>query len=268
MQKIWQEVFNVHTYEVDALGRMSLPVLGNMLQEAASRHASHLGWGYDALISQQCIWVLTALRIDLDRDPRWNDTITIDTWPSGRNRLYYHRDFRIKNQMNECLGTATTNWIIIDIKTRKPARVEIPQPVDYNEMERLYESQPRKWPVSDEMHLIETIGVRFDDLDINHHVNNIRYFDWMMRSIDSEFRRNHRMKTFEIHFLSEATDRDTVQISLHQGVHRIQHLLTRTQDDKSLTQAFSEWESMEDPGRDDCCIKRKLREEGIIDQMD
>ncbi len=246
MHKIWKETFNVHTYEVDALGRMSLPVIGSLLQEAASRHATHLGWGYDFLISNQYIWVLTALRLDLKKDPQWNDEITIATWPSGKNRLYYYRDFRIGNKQGECLGTATTNWIILDVKSRRPARVQIPEPIDYNEMENLYESAPRKRPLSETIEPVETIDVRFDDLDINLHVNNIRYFDWILRSIDSDYRRKHRMKMFEIHFLSEATDSDSVTISLHRDGHLMQHLLTRQTDQKPLTQAVSEWEPFQE----------------------
>lgn len=242
MNKIWTESFNIHTYEVDALGRMSLPVLGSLLQEAASRHAVQLGWGYDALISQNCIWVLTALKIQMDRDPHWEDQIIIKTWPSGKNRFFYFRDFKIENQEGKFLGSATTNWIIINTATRKPVRLEIAEPFDYTEMDSLFEAQPKKWPVREEYPLIETIHVRFDDLDINNHVNNIRYFDWILRSVPSDFRKAHRLKTFEIHFLAEGVEEDKIDVFLHQDGQTLQHLLKRQSDGKSLTQALSQWE--------------------------
>jgi medium-chain acyl-[acyl-carrier-protein] hydrolase len=245
MRRIWKESFNVHTYEVDALGRLSLPLLGSLLQEAASRHAMHLGWGYQSLIMKDCIWVLTALKIQLDQDLRWNDRVIIRTWPSGRNKFFYFRDFTIENQNRVIFGNATTNWMIIDRKSRRPARPEIPETFDYATMKNLFDSQPHKWPVIETLIVQEVIQVRFDDLDINRHVNNIRYLDWMMRSIASDFRKRHRLKCFEIHFLSEATEQNEIGICLQQNGTELQHLLKQMQTGKAVSQAKSVWEPLQ-----------------------
>ena len=245
MEKIWNESFNVHTYEVDAMGRLSLPVLGSLLQEAASRHATHLGWGYESLIMKNCIWVLTALRIRLSQDPCWNDRVIIHTWPSGKNRFFYFRDFIIENQSGVSFGTATTNWMIIDREFRKPARPEIPEIFDYTKMKKLFETQPRKWPLTEKIPLTETVHVKFDDLDINRHVNNIRHLDWMMRSIPSDFRKQHRLKLFEIHFLSEATELNEIGIYNQQNDMEFQHLLKQQLTGKAVSQAKSFWESIQ-----------------------
>ena len=242
MEKIWKESFNVHTYEVDAMGRLSLPVLGSLLQEAASRHATHVGWGYQSLIMKNCIWVLTALRIRLDEDPCWNDRVVIHTWPSGKNKFFYFRDFTIENQSGVHFGNATTNWMIIDRQFRKPVRPEIPEIFDFTKMKKLFETQPRKWPVTGKIPLTETIHVKFDDLDINWHVNNIRHLDWMMRSIPSDFRKQHRLKLFEIHFLSEATEQNEIEIGLELNDTELQHLLKQRQTGKVISQAKSVWE--------------------------
>ena len=242
MKKIWKESFNVHTYEVDALGRLSLPVLCSLWQEAASRHATHLGWGYQSLIMKDCIWVLTALKIQLDQDLHWNDQVIIQTWPSGKNKFFYFRDFAIENQNGVVFGNATTNWMIIDRKSRRPARPEIPEVFDYTVMKNLFQSQPRKWPFMQTMTAGEVIHVKFDDLDINRHVNNIRYLDWMIRSIPSDFRKQQRLKLFEIHFLSEATEQNQIEIHLRQNQQEFEHLLKRSADGKAITQARSSWE--------------------------
>ncbi|MBN1780832.1 hypothetical protein JW948_06895 [bacterium] len=242
MEKIWQERFNVHTYEVDALGKMSLPVLGSLLQETASRHANDLNWGYASLIQKNCIWVLTALKIEMTAYPEWDDTLMIETWPSGKNRLYYFRDFRIKNEQEQTLGIATTNWLIIDIDSRRPARPEITEPFDFTELGTVFPEPPRKWPVSEDITVIETVSVKFDDLDINNHVNNIRYFDWMLRSMEADFRKKHRLRSFEIHFLSEALENDRIQVALKQESGHFEHLLKQEDSGKSVAQARSSWE--------------------------
>jgi len=243
IQKIWTDSYRVHTYEVDALGRMSLPVLGSLLQESASRHASHLGWGYDAMTRKNCIWVLTALKIELDRDPHWDETLIVQTWPSGKNRLYYFRDFSIKAPQGKCLGKATTNWIIIDVKTRRPAKPEIPESFDYTELNSVFKSQPRKWVLPDTLSSVDSVQVKFDDLDINNHVNNIRYIDWMLRSLESTFRKNHRLCQFEIHFTAEATDRDNIEVWLGRNGSEYEHILKQESTGKTIAQARSLWQS-------------------------
>ncbi|MBN2105395.1 hypothetical protein JW835_15255 [bacterium] len=243
IQKIWSDTYRVHTYEVDAEGRMSLPVLGSLLQESASRHANHLGWGYEVLTQKNCIWVLTALKIEMVNDAHWNDEVIIQTWPSGKNRLYYFRDFNIQTSGAKTLGKATTNWIMIDMDSRRPASAEIPEPFDYTQMNALFNKQPRKWPVPGNLSKIRTIQVQFDDLDINNHVNNIRYVDWMLRSLNSPFRKSYRLCEFEIHFTAEATDQDNIQVWLGQNKNAFEHLLIREKDNKAVAQALSVWES-------------------------
>jgi medium-chain acyl-[acyl-carrier-protein] hydrolase len=242
-----------------------LSLLGSLLQESASRHADQLGWGYASLIQKNCIWVLTALRIEMEKDPRWNDQLTIETWPSGKNRFFYYRDFRILGEKNDFLGKAVTNWIVIDTKTRKPSRPEIPEPYDFSEMKSQFPEPPHKWTPPDSMDLTGSLHVQFDDLDINNHVNNVRYLDWMLRSLDSGFRRNHRLKAFEIHFISEAHDEDLIQVRIGRNSHECQHLLCRESDGKPIAQACSIWEPFKlNVAEGECCIKKTLSEKGFI----
>jgi len=70
-------------------------------------------------------WVLSGFFITIDSYPKWQDTITIQTWPSGLERLFAMRDFIIFDADRKVIGTAKSAWIVIDMALRKPVRPQV-----------------------------------------------------------------------------------------------------------------------------------------------
>ena len=57
-----------------------------------------------------------------------------------------------------------------------------------------------------------TFQVRNSDLDVNGHVNNTRYAQWILDSIPLEAHAAYRLDEYEINFLAETNVGDTVVI--------------------------------------------------------
>ena len=53
--------------------------------------------------------------------------------------------------------------------------------------------------------------VRYFDIDINHHVNNARYLDWMLDPLGPDFLRQHRPVAFKINYEAEVQEGATVE---------------------------------------------------------
>ena len=98
--KVREEKFTVKSYECRPDGNIKTACLMQYLQEAAALHAEELGFGVDSLNKINCYWVLSNLRIEIDRLPKWNDEITVKTWPSGYNRVIATREFVGRDQNN------------------------------------------------------------------------------------------------------------------------------------------------------------------------
>ena len=116
-----RESFAVHTYEVDAFGTLAVPALSGYLSEVAGLHAGELGVGLDALMARGLTWVLVRQRIENPVPVRLGDTIEIETWPSGIDRLAAVREFVVRRGDEE-VARATTQWFVLDVATRKPVR--------------------------------------------------------------------------------------------------------------------------------------------------
>ena len=52
--------------------------------------------------------------------------------------------------------------------------------------------------------------VRYFDIDVNHHVNNARYLDWLLDPLGGEFLRTHRPVSLVIRYQHEVREGATV----------------------------------------------------------
>ena len=242
---IWSEDYPVATCDADYHGGMFIHQLCRLFQEAAHRHADHLGVGYQFLTANQMAWVLLSLRIEVKRYPRWDETITVQTWPSNRDRLYYYRDFRILDGAAESIVRAVTKWLVTDVERRIPQKTE-------NIVEFRFNLQPTQFPEwVDKIvpwGLLEPFsGFRVDytDLDLNLHLNNTRYIERVMAAYPREFLDHMTLRELDVNFLAEAQYGDEVVIEKVDPVEG-QHLLTLTKqaDGKEVCRMRLRWERM------------------------
>ncbi len=126
-----KETFAVRSYEVDAFSELSVPALWGYLQEAAGLSAERLGFGVSRCLDAGFTWVLARQRLELSRAARLGESVEIETWPNGTERLAAFREFVVRSRGEE-LAKATSTWFLLDVKTRRPvdpgdrARLRLP----------------------------------------------------------------------------------------------------------------------------------------------
>jgi len=216
--KFYKENFKVHTYEVDIHNRLTIQALAQFLQESASNHAALLGFGVEYLLGNNRTWVLSRLAIEIEDFIPLGETITIKTWPADTEKLFFIRDFEITNSKGSIIGSATSYWIFIDTEKGRPIHPSKKEIVfDYKNIERGFNRPLEKLPSAGESLPEKLFHVRYSDLDLNNHVNNIKYIEWGMEGIDPEYRKNNIPFLLEINFLAEAKYGDKVGLSMEKG---------------------------------------------------
>ena len=201
--------FDVRTYECGPDGRASLPTICNYLQEAASRNAESLKFSktnFDAA-GENISWVLTRLRVKMDRYPRWEDRATVATWPSGGRRIVAYRDFEIRDAAGAHLGSATSEWMLIDLSSRRV--VPIPGYVFScvnTARGRILGETPfakLRWEGPAEANA-GTFRAKRGDIDMNGHVNSLKYIEHILNLWDSDWYSAHPLRRFDIAYVAEA----------------------------------------------------------------
>jgi acyl-CoA thioesterase FadM len=126
---IWREEYTIRSYEADAQGKATMPLLCRFMQESASNHAEHLGFGISWLAENDFAWFLTRQLIVMDVYPGLGETIQLLTWPKGRDRLLWYRDFKVLDSSESTIGRAVTAWLVIDLDKRRPRRADTLPPL-------------------------------------------------------------------------------------------------------------------------------------------
>jgi acyl-ACP thioesterase len=231
----------IHSYDVDFRRRLRPDALCGYLQEAASEHAIRLGVGYRQLEAKGLFWVLSRLLIRIEQMPAWHETLSVETWAKGSDRLFALRDFLLRNATGEVLCRATSCWLMLDQATRRPVR-----PDRY--FERLHhpahaiENVPDKLAPAVSGAVRHQTTARYTDLDHNRHVNNIRYPGWISDSFTLDFYEKYWLSHMQINFLAEVKAGQAINIRLREE-HQLSHLLSGFVDstDKACFSARLEW---------------------------
>ncbi len=249
MKKSWEEEYSISFYEVDTKNEVFLPVLWSLMQETAWHHADHLRVGYSDLGERQYFWVLSRLSIQMKGYPQWGDQIKIKTWLTGIGRLFALRHFSVAASTGNILGTAQSAWLVLDLKHRKPQKIE---PI-FKHLLHLFDEmpsaeEPEKLPPSVPSEIEKSYAVRYSDIDMHHHVNNIKYIEWILDSYPFEMNQTHQIHTFEVNFLAESSHGD--EITIHTEFFGdsplfFLHSVFRKNDRRELCRARVSWKRIE-----------------------
>ncbi len=179
------------------------------MQETAGRHAEKLGVGVRDLHAKGLTWVLARFHVRFKAIPQAGTAIHIGTWPTGRHRLFAVRDFYLKNEAGKEVLRATSAWALMNMATRRPARLDPHLPVFTNHPERMVPDDFSPLPPIRDGGDAARFCAAAADIDINDHVNNTVYLDWSLRAIPGPVRRQTPL-SMEAAFLGEARLGDEV----------------------------------------------------------
>lgn len=202
---IYHFPFQVTTKDCSHREQIKLTNLLDFLQEAAWYNASRLGFSTHDLMKHGHTWVMNRMRLDFRRLPIHHEECMIETWPAAMDKYSTKRDFRIYNHQQELLLEATSNWLVMDISRRK--LIQIPSYVKNADLivERGIVNPIEGKIIYDESRTTssKSIDVSWFDLDINNHVNNTRYIQWLMDSLAIDVLNNRELVSMDVHFRSE-----------------------------------------------------------------
>lgn len=213
MNTLGETEFLVRGYECGPDEFASLASIMNYLQEAAGLQAEKSGFSkvdFNAA-GEDISWVLTRFHLKMSRYPRWHERIRVVTWPCGGRKIVAERDYEIFIG-EEKVGAATSEWMLLNLGTRKV--VPIPQHVyDLANDERPralgtdHRFEKLRWDCRKIGAEAVRLRARRGDVDINGHVNNVRYVEYLVEALPADA---GNVRDFEIAFKSETMAGDEV----------------------------------------------------------
>lgn len=198
--------FVAEPFHVDFNGRLTMGVLGNHLLNCAGFHATDRGFGIATLNEENYTWVLSRLAIELDEMPYQYEDFTVETWVENVYRLFTDRNFAIVNKEGKKIGYARSVWAMINLNTRKPADLlalhggsivdyvtDAPCPIEKPSRIKVTTQEPSA-----------TLTAKYSDIDINGHVNSIRYIEHILDLFPIELYKTKQIRRFEMAYVAES----------------------------------------------------------------
>jgi len=212
VEKEFSYIFKIYPSSVDFQGKLTVASLVELLMEAAGRHADENGFGMRQLNEFNASWVVLGLVLEINSYPAQYDEIKISTWIEKIQSIKTIRNFCIENAQGEVIASATSEWIMMDLAYRKPKNLFSLQ--GFKDFATGKESTAGRLeklhPVEGE--LADRLSVKYSDIDINGHVNSIRYIQWLCNCFDLSIYREKKIVRFEIHYLSELYENEEIKI--------------------------------------------------------
>lgn len=243
----WSDTFRVRAYEIDPDLLLTLPTLCNYFQEAAGNHATAYDLASDHLLAGGVVWVLARLQVEVQRRPAWRELITVETWPSAFDRLYAQRDFVVTDAQGEIVARATSQWFVMDVVRRRPLRLP-PAVAEITRPDRPHALPPDRATLPDlgAPSSERLFSVRRHDLDLSHHVNNVRYVEWALEAVPDSVRDARSLYRLDVQFRAESVYGDTVRSACSpadstDGTFLLGHEVTRQRDGHLLARARTVW---------------------------
>ncbi|ESR64292.1 Palmitoyl-acyl carrier protein thioesterase [Citrus sinensis] len=262
---IFRQNFSIRSYEIGADGTASIETLMNHLQETALNHvmtAGLLDAGFGAtpaMAKKNLIWVVTRMQVVVDRYPTWNDVVNVETWVSASGKNGMRRDWLIRNaKTGETLTRATSLWVMMNKLTRRLSKMpdEVRQEIEpyFLNSDPVVDEDSRKLPKlgdSTADYVRRGLTPRWSDLDVNQHVNNVKYIGWILESAPQQILESHQLASVTLEYRREC-GRDSVLQSLtavsdkdignlvNLGSVECQHLL-RLEEGAEVLRARTEW---------------------------
>lgn len=234
--------FRVRVHEMDHRQLIKVPSLIQLMQEVSFHNAKDLKVSFWDLEDQHLTWVLLKQDIKIVRLPRLDDVISIATYPSGFEKVFAFRDFRVFDATGEQIVSSSSTWVLMNTQSRRMQR--IPEQF-FNITEEGIEPLPRVLPTpikSTDPQMEESYRVGWYDLDWNGHANNSLSIRRILETLPLDHLKTQTLSEARFTFKSESLLHDQWKVSMmHHGEDNIHHTVTRDSDQKVITQAITKW---------------------------
>ncbi|MBR0265330.1 MAG: acyl-[Prevotella sp.] len=208
LDKVGKYEFMAEPFHCDFSGRLFMGHLGNHMLNAADFHSTDRGFGMRYLLTIQRSWVLSRLAIEMEEMPRMYTKFNVETWVESAMRYFTSRNFRVVDNDGKVYGYGRSIWAMIDTETRQPTDIFA---IDNGAINN-WIVKDKECPIDkggrvkmgDGAELVRTIDTYYNDVDINGHINSVKYIEHVLDLWDLDWYREHAIKRFEIAYVAEA----------------------------------------------------------------
>lgn len=208
---IFSEKFYIGYRDIDSNLKIKNSAILNIFEDISGMHATQAGEG---LKTSETTWLLTGYKVNIIKRPEYGDKVNVYTWGTEIKNITASREFEIKSEAGELLITGISNWVHINLKSKKIEKVTDqlidayqlePEKTNFNERKLKKLKEPETY--------LNCIDYKIDLnwIDVNNHMNNIYYLELADMILPEEIRKSNNCSNFEIMYKKEIKYGDIIK---------------------------------------------------------
>jgi acyl-ACP thioesterase len=241
--RVWEDRYPVRFFHVNEERSANPSLLCDFMQDSAVNHIEALGHSLDLLQQHNHGWFMSKMFVQLRKLPLWKDTVHIETWQPGIDRMYALRDYILTDGEGQEVGRATSFWLAVDKEKEKLIRPEVYlEESVFDRSRRAFNNGPDKIRAVTKPQFCDHVQVQRNHLDLNGHANSIVYLKWMMDQLKQNNVKLEDISFMELNYNSQSFVGDN--LTLHCRLEETQdnyrlshHSLVRESDNTNICNA-------------------------------
>lgn len=181
MEAQFERKYYLRTSDFDCRWQLQPACILDLFQDVAGAHAAVLGIGGAAMMEKQLMWVLTKVKFQVLGQANMFQQVTVRTWPLAPSRIGFQREYQILSDEGEVLVKGSSQWVLMHSEKRcfMPVKDVYPMELDFR-TEQMFDGKLAR--IRDQKTEGEpcTLCPGFSELDINGHVNNTKYANFVL----------------------------------------------------------------------------------------
>lgn len=208
-------------FHCDVNHRLFMGHLGNHLLNAADFHSTDRNFGMSYLNTINKTWVLSRLCIEMTEMPLQYSKFNVETWVENALKYFTQRNFRIENKADgRTLGYGRSVWALIDTETRQPCDLMMIRDggiMQWVETEKECPiAKPGRAKMSTDATPARTINTYYSDVDVNGHINSVKYIEHILDLFPLEWYKENRIQRFDIAYVAETYCGDIINFYMEE----------------------------------------------------
>ena len=212
---VYEREYRVDSRETDPWYNCRPSGVLGFLQEAATAAACALHASRDEMLDKyNAFWMLARVWYRLDEPLKWGERLRIRTWHRGGRGASSYRDFDLF--VNDApVGEAVSLWVLANAQTHKLVRMAGIEEFQGTDGGALCKTRLlNKVRMPPDMTCAGTRSFRYSDLDVNGHVNNVRYADIVCDALHLERMGAERfVSSLQVGYQAECRVGETVDLT-------------------------------------------------------
>lgn len=245
MGKTYEKIYEITYGETDGRGDCRITSMMSFFSDCCLSQEEENSMNYTSSDSDTT-WVFFDYDIIMNRYPKYREKVKIITYVEAIRKFYSNRIFEAYDMEGNLVSRASVLAFLINKKTRRPARISDAEYEVHGVSKESSKLLRKKLDFEkfEEEDFSLDFHIRYLDIDLNKHVSNIKYIEWVLETVPVDIALKYKMKRIKIKFEKEITYGHNVNIKskIIRGKDEIKVLhKVQNEEGENITLAETYW---------------------------